>query len=91
MASGPTLSSVGASGSTPVRSIRVAVVLKPAIPQNAAGTRIEPDVSVPIAHGTTPAATATADPDDEPPGTRATAPERGLAGVPKCGFSPSPE
>jgi hypothetical protein len=88
-ASGPMLSSDGASGRSPVRSIRAAEGLKPAIPQNAAGTRIEPAVSVPIATGTTPAATATAEPDDEPPGTRSGA--SGFGGVPKCGLSPSPE
>src|SRR6185503_15301532 len=71
VASGPTLSSDGASGRTLPRSTRASEGLKPAIPQNAAGTRIEPDVSVPIAHGTTPAATATAAPDDDPPGARA--------------------
>ena len=71
VASGPTLSSDAASGRTPPRSTRASEGLKPAIPQKAAGTRIEPEVSVPIAHGTTPAATATADPDDDPPGARA--------------------
>ena len=59
------------------------------MPQKAAGTRIEPDVSVPIATGTMPAATATAEPDDEPPGAQPGA--RGFGGVPKCGFRPSPE
>src|ERR687897_106199 len=77
--SGPTLSSDGASGCTPARSTRAAVGLKPTMPQNAAGTRIEPDVSVPIAHGTAPAATAAAEPDDDPPGIPPLA--RGLGGV----------
>ena len=36
-------------------------------PQNAAGPRIEPEVSEPIASGTRPAATAAAEPLDEPP------------------------
>ena len=89
VASGPTLSIEGASATTPPRSTRASDGLKPAIPQNAAGTRIEPDVSVPIAQGTTPAATATAEPEDEPPGARAGS--SGFGGVPKCGFSPSPE
>jgi hypothetical protein len=40
------------------------------MPQSAAGWRIEPPVSVPIAHGARPAATAAAEPPDEPPGTR---------------------
>ena len=41
------------------------------MPHSAAGWRIEPPVSVPIDHGTVPAATAAAEPPDEPPGTRA--------------------
>src|SRR5919202_4207259 len=40
------------------------------MPHSAAGWRIEPPVSVPIAHGALPAATAAAEPPDEPPGTR---------------------
>ena len=50
------------------------------MPQNLAGTRTEPPVSVPSAKSTRPAATATADPLDEPPGSRSGA--RGLTGVP---------
>src|SRR6476661_3391336 len=42
----------------------------PTMPQSAAGWRIEPPVSVPIAHGARPAATAAALPPLEPPGTR---------------------
>ena len=37
---------------------------------SAAGWRIEPPVSVPIAQGAAPDATAAADPPDDPPGTR---------------------
>ena len=40
------------------------------MPQNAAGWRIEPPVSVPVAAGTRPAATAAAEPPEDPPGTR---------------------
>ena len=40
-------------------------------PLKAAGMRTEPPVSVPIATGARPRATATAEPDDEPPGTLA--------------------
>src|SRR5688572_19087622 len=40
------------------------------MPQNAAGCRTEPPVSDPSAIGTTPHATAAADPPDDPPGTR---------------------
>ena len=39
------------------------------MPQNAAGPRTDPPVSVPNAAGTCPAATAAPDPPDEPPGT----------------------
>ena len=40
---------------------------RPVTPQKAAGVRIEPDVSLPIAKGTRPAATAAAEPLEEPP------------------------
>src|SRR5438093_11545594 len=50
--------------------MRPTVGLKPTIPQNAAGRMTEPFVCEPIAAGTTPAATAAADPIDEPPGVR---------------------
>ncbi len=43
----------------------------PTTPQRAAGCLIEPPVSDPSAQGASPAATAAADPPDEPPGTRA--------------------
>ena len=42
----------------------------PTTPHSAAGWRIEPPVSEPSASGTNPAATAAADPPEEPPGTR---------------------
>ena len=41
----------------------------PTIPHSEAGRRIEPPVSVPIAHGAVPAATAAALPPLDPPGT----------------------
>ena len=44
--------------------------LKPTTPQNEAGRITEPAVCVPYATGTMPAATAAADPLDEPPGVR---------------------
>ena len=40
------------------------------MPQSAAGWRTEPPVSEPSAAGTMRAATAAAEPPDEPPGTR---------------------
>ena len=42
----------------------------PVMPQKLAGWRIEPPVSVPVAAGSSRAATAAADPPEEPPGTR---------------------
>ena len=47
------------------------VVLSPAIPQHAAGMRTDPPVSVPNATSASPAATATAEPLEDPPGTGA--------------------
>src|ERR1700756_6012684 len=68
--SGPTVSRDGASGYTPFTDTRPQVVLRPATPQQEAGTRTEPPVSVPNPMSASPVATATADPLDEPPGTR---------------------
>jgi len=45
--------------------------LNPATPHSDAGIRIEPPVSLPIAQSHIPVATATADPPEEPPATRA--------------------
>ena len=42
--------------------------LNPTMPLNAAGLMIEPSVWVPSASGTSPAATAAAEPDEDPPG-----------------------
>ena len=42
----------------------------PQMPVNAAGCRIEPPVSVPVAPGTRRAATAAAEPPELPPGTQ---------------------
>ena len=44
--------------------------LKPATPQKEAGRITEPPVWEPKASGTMPAATAAAEPEDEPPGVR---------------------
>ncbi len=57
---------------------------RPTKPQNAAGMRIEPPMSVPSANGTQPPDTATPEPPDEPPGVRVASqglrvtPQRGL-------------
>ena len=42
----------------------------PVMPQKLAGWRMEPPVSVPVTAGARRAATATAEPPEEPPGTR---------------------
>ena len=44
--------------------------LWPTRPQNPAGVRVEPPPSLAVANGTSPAATAAADPPLEPPGVR---------------------
>ena len=44
---GPTVSKLGASGQTPSSGMRPQVVLSPAVPQQAAGMRMEPPVSLP--------------------------------------------
>src|SRR5580704_711341 len=53
----------------------------PVTPHNAAGWRIEPPVSVAVAAGVSRAATAAAEPPEEPPGTRLTS--QGLRTGPK--------
>jgi hypothetical protein len=70
----------------PVKLIEPGVGLSPTIPQNEAGMRIEPPVSVPMASGTCPAATAAADPLDEPPGR--TLGSRGLRTGPAAEMRP---
>ncbi len=55
------------------------------MPHSAAGWRIEPPVSVPIDHGAVPAATAAAEPPEDPPGTRLRS--HGLSTGPKAEFS----
>src|SRR5450631_1875388 len=74
-ANGPTQSRLDTAGCTPSRLIRPYEVFRPYTPQQAAGMRIEPPVSVPTVKSTGgsprgPAATATAEPLDEPPGMR---------------------
>src|SRR6185369_18091346 len=86
-----TVSSVVDSGSAPVLGVKRAVFLNPTMPHKAAGMRIDPPVSEPRPIKAAPVATDTAAPEDEPPGIRGTAGSAGLAGVPKCGFVPTPE
>ncbi|MCW0213657.1 MAG: hypothetical protein OJJ54_09870 [Pseudonocardia sp.] len=61
----------------------------PVIPQNALGMRIEPPVSVPMARGTWPSATAAPDPDDDPPVVRVGS--HGLWVAPKVRFTAPPQ
>src|SRR3954470_17184699 len=70
----------------PLIEIKPNVVLRPTTPQHAAGTRIDPAVSVPKATSASPFATATALPDDDPPGIRLR--RSGFFGVPKYSFKP---
>src|SRR4026207_348889 len=50
--------------------MRLTVGLEPTTPQNAAGRMTDPFVCAPLAAGTPPAATAAAEPIDEPPDVR---------------------
>src|SRR5580693_2107163 len=67
-ASGPTGSWEKQFGNTPRRLTSPYVGLSPAMPQAAAGPRIEPPVSLPNVAGAKPAAMAAPEPDDEPAG-----------------------
>src|SRR3989338_6015178 len=55
---------------SPDRETAPYVGLRPTTPQNDAGSRIEPNVSDPSDPSAIFAATAAADPPDDPPGTR---------------------
>src|SRR5262249_31324019 len=65
----PTWSSEEAKAISPYRETRPYVGLNPTTPHSAAGCRTEPPLSVPSAHTASPAATAAADPPEDPPGT----------------------
>src|SRR3954454_4658631 len=70
---GPAVSWLWLIGTMRLRLTRPTVGLKPTMPLIAAGQVIEPSVSVPIAAGTMPAATAAPLPDEEPQGLRLSA------------------
>src|SRR5919109_5268179 len=53
----------------PARLMRPYVGFKPTMPQNDAGLRTEPPVSLPVAQATRCAASAVPDPELDPPGT----------------------
>src|SRR5262249_11948706 len=79
-ANGVTQSRLRHAGTTPAFEIRPGVGLNPTILLSPAGTRPDPAVSVPSASGTRPAATATAEPELDPPGLRCGS--SGLRGTP---------
>src|SRR4030081_2141201 len=70
----------------PLIEIKPNVVFRPTMPQHAAGTRIDPAVSVPKATSAAPVPTATALPEEDPPGIRLC--RSGFFGVPKNSFKP---
>ena len=63
------VSSVRQAGTMPRAETAPSVGFSPTIPFSAAGTRPDPAVSVPSAKAAMPCATATAEPEEEPPGT----------------------
>src|ERR1035438_1087341 len=65
-AMGPSLSMVQLRAIAPVRGTRPKVGRRPVHPQRVEGEEIEPRVSEPMAKGTHPAATALAEPADDP-------------------------
>src|SRR5688572_14356463 len=69
-ASGPIVVIDPAAGSKPSPETNPRVGRNPYTPQSEAGKRTEPSASLPSAIGTRPAATAAAEPPDEPPGVR---------------------
>src|SRR5215468_8932332 len=79
-ASTETQSRVRQAGTTPAVETRPRLGFKPTMLLNPAGTRPDPAVSVPSASGTRPAATATAEPELEPPGLSCGS--NGLPGTP---------
>ncbi len=70
VANGPIWSRLDPNAISPRRLTAPYVGLTPTTPHSAAGCRIEPPVSEPRLSGANPAATAAADPPDDPPGTR---------------------
>ena len=88
LANGPGVSSVGESGKMPSVGHTSFVVFRPAIPVKDAGILTDPPVSVPIANGTKPDATATAEPLLDHPGILGVFKSQGFQGVPLCLLRP---
>jgi hypothetical protein len=84
-ASGPRCATVPPEMS-PERLTRPHVGLMPKTPFMAAGMRIDPPPSAPRANGTTPVATATPEPVEEPPARRSVA--CGLRGMGRFELAP---
>ena len=78
------------SGYTPSRDTRETVGFHPTRPHKAAGMRIEPPVSDPMAAIAMRSLTDTAAPEEEPPGMRCARRSKGFSGVPKCEVQPQP-
>src|SRR5450432_1008275 len=66
----PGVSRLDAKAINPYREQMPYVGFKPQMPDSAAGWRIDPPVSVPVAAGTSRAATAAAEPPELPPATQ---------------------
>src|SRR6202044_197653 len=79
---GPTVSRDGASGYTPLTGTRPYLVLSPATPQQAAGTRTEPPVSVPKATSASPGDAPPAAPDTGGSAISATTGQPAVVGSP---------
>ena len=80
----PTVSKVGAWRQTPLSDTAPRLGRSPYSPHRLDGTRTDPPESVPSAMSHSPAATAEADPLDDPPGRQPGA--AGLGGVPQNGL-----
>ena len=87
---GPAVSKLWESGIMPSVGRQALLVFNPVRPQKAAGKRTDPPVSVPVAQTLNPAATATPEPADDPPGTRGWLKSHGFNGVPMRWFVPHP-
>ena len=85
-ASSPIVSRLGDNGIAPPSGTVPRVGFQALTPQPCAGTRSEPPVSEPSATKAAPDATATADPEDEPPVAKAGF--HGLRAAPCNGLTP---
>src|SRR3954470_15987546 len=82
---GPTKAQLANASGIVSNGMRPSVAFNPAVPVHAAGHRIEPPPSVPIAMGATPAASAALAPPLDPPGVRSS--DHGLRVTPNFGLS----